>query len=103
MRKVLMMSKKMTLKNEQIIGYLRTDDAIKALQTAVDNGQLRLSLQILTEVVENLWSSISDEDAKPANKEDEKTVKKEQVEKPSKKEVSITENKAVAKEESIEI
>lgn len=52
------MSRKITLKNEQISQFLRTDDAIKALETSVDNGQIRLALQILVEIVNDLNSAI---------------------------------------------
>lgn len=54
------MSRKITLKNEQISQFLRTDDAIKALETSVDNGQIRLALQILVEIVNDLNSSITE-------------------------------------------
>lgn len=54
-----MMSRKIILKNEQVSQFLRTDDAIKALQTSVDNGQIRLALQILVEIVNDLNSNIN--------------------------------------------
>lgn len=52
------MSRKITLKNEQIAQFVRTDDAIKALETSVDNGQIRLSLQILVEIINDLNSAL---------------------------------------------
>lgn len=64
-----MMSRKITLKNEQISQFLRTDDAIKALETSVDNGQIRLSLQILVEIINDLNSNIQSFDNKSTEKE----------------------------------
>lgn len=81
------MSLKIKLKNEQISSFLRTDDALQALNTSVDNGQIRLSLQILVEVIEDLLNKIDSLTEKLNTKEinkaaSEKTVVKQKVEEP---------------------
>jgi len=49
-----MMSEKITIKNDTISTYLNTDDGLMGFTKAVDNGQTRLALQVLVEVVEQL-------------------------------------------------
>jgi hypothetical protein len=72
------MSRKITLKNEQIASYLNTDDAIKALSNSVNNGQVRIALQILVEIIEDLNNSINVEkspiEEKPLKKSEETKV-----------------------------
>jgi hypothetical protein len=48
------MSTDLTLKNEQLISYLATNDSIRALEKTVDNGQSRLALQVVLEIVSEL-------------------------------------------------
>ena len=48
------MSEKITIKNDTISTYLNTDDGLMGFTKAVDNGQTRLALQVLVEVVEQL-------------------------------------------------
>jgi hypothetical protein len=72
------MSRKITLKNEQIASYLNTDDAIKALSNSVNNGQIRIALQILVEIIEDLNNSINidkvSHEEKPSKKSEETKV-----------------------------
>lgn len=49
-----MMSEKITIKNDTISTYLNTDDGLIGFTKAVDNGQTRLALQVLVEVVGQL-------------------------------------------------
>jgi hypothetical protein len=69
------MSRKITLKNEQIASYLNTDDAIKALSNSVNNGQIRIALQILVEIIEDLNNGINidkvSHEEKPLKKSEE--------------------------------
>lgn len=78
-----MMSRKITLSNEQISSFLKTDDALKALSISVDNSQIRLALQVLVEIINDLNSSISALEEKAS-----KTVQEQKVvqEKPAVKE-----------------
>lgn len=81
------MSLKIKLKNEQISSFLKTDNALQALNTSVDNGQIRLSLQILVEVIEDLLDKVDSLTEKLNTKEinkaaSEKTVVKQKVEEP---------------------
>lgn len=54
-----MMSEKITIKNDTISTYLNTDDGLIGFTKAVDNGQTRLALQVLVEVVEQLIDRVS--------------------------------------------
>lgn len=75
------MPRKITLKNEQISSFLRTDDALVALKTTVDNGQIRLALQILLEIVNDLNDVTSVNDVKPKPvKQDDKSEQKAKTE-----------------------
>ena len=53
------MSEKITIKNDTISTYLNTDDGLIGFTKAVDNGQTRLALQVLVEVVEQLIDRVS--------------------------------------------
>lgn len=46
------------LKDQTMINYSGTDDAIRAFNVAVNNGQARLALQILTQVIDGLVDKI---------------------------------------------
>lgn len=48
------MSTNPTLKNEQLSTYLATDDSVRALEKAVENGQTRLALQVVLDLVSEL-------------------------------------------------
>lgn len=54
-----MMSEKITIKNDTISTYLNTDDGLMGFTKAVDNGQTRLALQVLVEVIEQLVDRVS--------------------------------------------
>ena len=54
-----MMSEKITIKNDTISTYLNTDDGLIGFTKAVDNGQTRLALQVLVEVIEQLVDRVS--------------------------------------------
>ena len=54
-----MMSEKITIKNDTISTYLNTDDGLIGFTKAVDNGQTRLALQVLVEVVAQLIDRVS--------------------------------------------
>jgi len=49
-----------TLKNEQLVAYLATDDSIEALEKAVENGQTRLALQVVLDLVSELTQRVMD-------------------------------------------
>lgn len=57
-----MMPNKLTIKNEQIATYLNTDNAVEGFAKAVNNGQTRLALQVLVEIIEELTEYIQDVD-----------------------------------------
>lgn len=48
------MSNKILLEDDALIAYARTDDAVKAFNTAVGNGQARLALEILVPIINSL-------------------------------------------------
>lgn len=52
------MTNNLTLKNEQVAAYLATKDSLLALEKAVDNGQTRLSLQVLVDVIDELFERL---------------------------------------------
>ena len=54
-----MMSEKITIKNDTISTYLNTADGLIGFTKAVDNGQTRLALQVLVEVIEQLVDRVS--------------------------------------------
>lgn len=65
-----------TLKNEQLAAYLATNDSVRALEKAVDNGQTRLALQVVLDLISELTERIMDlEDiVNPAEDESDEQV-----------------------------
>lgn len=59
MKRMKSMSKKMIIKNEKISEYLGTEDAIKGLQKVVDNGQTRLALEVVFDIITQLTDRIA--------------------------------------------
>jgi len=53
------MSNKIMIKNDKISGYLGTEDAIKGLQRVVDNGQTRLALEVIFDIITQLTDKIA--------------------------------------------
>ena len=53
------MSNKMMISNNKISEYLGTEDAIQGLQKVVDNGQTRLALEVIFDIVTQLTDKIS--------------------------------------------
>ena len=53
------MSNKIIIKNDKISGYLGTEDAIKGLQRVVDNGQTRLALEVIFDIITQLTDKIA--------------------------------------------
>lgn len=82
-RKALIMKRKIQLKNSQVSSYFRTDDALKAFNDAVDNGQTRLALQVLTEILDDLTNVPDEEKSKDNNdsKVQQETKQKAEVKK----------------------
>lgn len=54
------MSLEFKLSNENLINNVRTDDAQEAFNNAVNNGQTRLSLDILVELLNSLIDHVDD-------------------------------------------
>jgi hypothetical protein len=54
------MSLEFKLSNENLINNVRTDDAQEAFNNAVNNGQTRLSLDILVELLNGLIDHVND-------------------------------------------
>lgn len=52
------MTLEIKLTDQTMINYSGTDDAIRAFNVAVNNGQARLALQILTQVIDGLADKI---------------------------------------------
>lgn len=52
------MSPDFKLTNENLINYARTDDAHEAFVNSVNNGQTRLALEILVELIDGLISKL---------------------------------------------
>ena len=53
------MLKKLTIKNDKVSEYLGTQDAIKGLQKVVDNGQTRLALEVVSDIISQIVDRIS--------------------------------------------
>jgi hypothetical protein len=55
----------MTIKNDRVSEYLGTHDAIKGLQKVVENGQTRLALEVVFDILTQLFERIDhlEEDA----------------------------------------
>lgn len=49
----------MMISNNKISEYLGTEDAIQGLQKVVDNGQTRLALEVIFDIVTQLTDKIS--------------------------------------------
>ena len=49
----------MIIKNNKISDYLGTEDAIQGLQKVVDNGQTRLALEVISDVISQLTDRIA--------------------------------------------
>jgi hypothetical protein len=49
----------MTIKNDKISEYLGTEDAVKGLQKVVDNGQTRLALEVIFDIITQLTDRIA--------------------------------------------
>ena len=74
------MTNNLTLKNEQVAAYLATKNSLIALEKAVDNGQTRLSLQVLVDIVDELFERIvALEELSLGNREEEVATKEEVV------------------------
>ena len=58
MKRMKSMSNKMIINNEKISEYLGTEDAIKGLQKVVDNGQTRLALEVVSDIITQLTDKI---------------------------------------------
>lgn len=91
------MKRKIQLRNDQISSYLRTDDAVQALKTSIDNGQTRLALQILAEIVDELVEVPEDKNPVVAQKTQEEPKQKSESKKettPKEKQEQATETQA---------
>lgn len=47
-----------TIKNPKISEYLNTDDSIEGLEKAVLNGQTRLALDVLVDIIEEMFERL---------------------------------------------
>jgi hypothetical protein len=52
--------KKIELSNQAHVNYFRTNDAVEAFRLAVTNGQARLALEMLVDVVQSLVETVSE-------------------------------------------
>ena len=50
----------MIIKNNKISDYLGTEDAIQGLQKVVDNGQTRLALEVISDVISQLTDRVTE-------------------------------------------
>ena len=91
------MKRKIQLRNDQISSYLRTDDAVQALKTSIDNGQTRLALQILAEIVDELIEIPEDKNSVAAEKVQEEPKQKSE----NKKETAPKEKQEQATETQV--
>lgn len=91
--------------------YLLTDDAVEGFNTAVQNGQIRLALQILVELVDGIMQVLDfitqDEDDSEESKENAKApepIVEEKIEEvktePAPKKAASKEEKAQSKTEA---
>ena len=60
----------MIIKNNKISDYLGTEDAIQGLQKVVDNGQTRLALEVISDVISQLTDRIATLEEALSAKED---------------------------------
>lgn len=82
--------------------YLQEEDAIKGFKTAVENNQLRLAMQILSEIVDTfaegfdiIFNSSEDDQSETPEVKDEPKKVEEQVEK------KVSNKKSEPKEEKL--
>lgn len=54
------MSLEIKLTNENLITYSRTDDAFEAFQRSAENGQTRLAIEVLAELISGLIDEIDE-------------------------------------------
>ena len=64
------MSNKMIINNEKLSQYLGTEDAVKGLQKVVDNGQTRLALEVIFDIITQLIDRIDTLEEIVSTKED---------------------------------
>jgi len=60
----------MIINNEKLSQYLRTEDAVKGLQKVVDNGQTRLALEVIFDIITQLIDRIDTLEEIVSTKED---------------------------------
>lgn len=53
---------KIILEDQNLLNVTRTDDAVKALTTAINNGQTRLAMELMLPVVLALTSKIDEQE-----------------------------------------
>jgi hypothetical protein len=94
------MSFDIQITTEALKSYARTDDAVEAFNMTVANGQTRLSLQVLVDIVNTLVEKIEElecriEELSPVKVEPTLTVSKEQVDidLETKQEIKVTKEK----------
>ena len=94
------MSFDIEITTEALKSYARTDDAVEAFNMTVANGQTRLSLQVLVDIVNTLVEKIEElecriEEFSPVKVEPTLTVSKEQVDidLETKQEIKVTKEK----------
>lgn len=82
--------------------YLQEEDAIKGFKTAVENNQLRLAMQILSEIVDTfaegfdiIFNSSEDDQSETSEVKDEPKKVEEQIEK------KVSNKKSEPKEEKL--
>jgi hypothetical protein len=81
--------------------YLLTEDAVEGFNTAVENGQIRLALQIMAELVDGIMQVLDYivEDNEDESEDSNKKIEPVEVVVESKKEIeTTTSKKTVAKE-----
>lgn len=81
---------KIILEDQALRDYAKTDDAVKAFTSAVNNGQARLAMEILVPIIQQIASSIITEDESDPTKHEStnapsETVKAPSVKKPARK------------------
>lgn len=69
------MSLDIKLSNDNLISYARTDDAVEAFGRSVENGQSRLALEVLVDVIDGLISKIEELESKITTEESPVEVK----------------------------
>lgn len=70
MKRMKSMSNKMIINNEKLSQYLGTEDAVKGLQKVVDNGQTRLALEVIFDIITQLIDRIDTLEEIVSTKED---------------------------------